>query len=172
MGRVSRIQAGRYNPPTDIPFYAERLKLERLYNLRRADRLMVEGCMRVESNGGRGYLDPAPSTVGASEVRASLRPRVRPNRDETGDALKDSASLDRRGVGTYRRATLPLWVVAGFSASDAMRIAEHAGRVVIVEPAPRETRKVARVATPASDAAATYQARLDALGADLSLIDG
>lgn len=110
MPRVSQVQRGRYNPPTDVPFYALRCEMERRYNLARVARLEVEGCMRVELGGG-AYLDPAPSTVGAGEVRVTERLRVRPNRDEVSDYLRDDAILDRRGRGAYRQYNLPAWMV-------------------------------------------------------------
>lgn len=66
--------------------------------------------MRVEVNGG-AYLDPAPSTVGAGEVRVTERLRVRPNRSEILDYLSDDATLDRRGRGAYRQYNLPAWLV-------------------------------------------------------------
>jgi len=176
MGRVSKIQAGRYNPPTDVPFYSQRVALERLYDRRMVDRLMVEGCMRVESDGARGYLPHAPSTVGASEIRVSPRPRVRPNRDETGDMLKDSATLDRRGMGTYVRRTVPAWFASVLVSLDI----EPATKTAILSRFPstlvetsRPERTAKRVATTAkTDAATSYADRLAAFGADLSLIEG
>jgi hypothetical protein len=175
MGRVSKIQAGRYNPPTDVPFYSQRVALERLYNQRRADRLMVEGCMRVESDGARGYLPHAPSTVGASEVRVSPRPRIRPNRDETGDMLRDSASLDRRGMGTYTRRVVPAWFASLLVSLDL----DPATRTSILDrfpstvvESPKRERQSKRTATTGTDAGASYLDRLAAFGADLSLIEG
>jgi hypothetical protein len=124
MPRVSQIQKGRYNPPlyfdvydveqeewvpvAPIPDYPARCAFERLYDDLRVERLDVEGCMRVESD-GRGFLPVAPSTVNASEVRYSPRPRVRANRDETSDYLDDDDTLDRRGMGAYVRYTMPTW---------------------------------------------------------------
>lgn len=116
MPRVSQIQAGRYLPPTTfdsgelIPQYRERVAFEVAYNLARVERLEVEGCMQAESSSSP-YLDPAPSSVGAGEIRVSERLRVRANREEIGDYLLDDATLDRRRAGAYLLYNLPAWVV-------------------------------------------------------------
>ena len=107
-----------YRVEPDAPGYM--VELERLYQAKRVERLMVESAMRHEgSNDHRGTVDHAPSSVRATEVRVTARQRVKAN-DGTRhgsdlELLNDAAAIRQPRVEAWVSYRVPSWVTAAFT---------------------------------------------------------
>jgi len=86
-----------YVPPTDVPFYSLRLRMEERHNVAEARRLMIEGAMRHEGDGRRPVLGHVSGAVNAPSVSASDRPRVRDSFDARPAADRSSVRNGMRG---------------------------------------------------------------------------
>ena len=176
-GSIDRKRRVYIGPP--CPAYM--VALEDRYSTIRAERLMVEGCMRHEpSNDGRGMVARAASSVSATTISASERARVRDSHDgrsasERSSArpyahatfLKDVArgKSPRRLCGDPVTFTAPAWLVslvyaAELTSEGVTRALAPFERVPFDDtPADtREGRKVARVASVQEQRAASHRA--------------
>lgn len=146
-GSVSKDRQVYVGP--DCPSYM--VRLEERYNTLRADRLVIEGCMRHEpSNDSRGMVTRAPSSVSATTVRASERVRVRDSHDAR--SAQDRATVrpysettfrkdvaygksPRRQCGDPETYTVPVWYLSLVNGAELTT----EGRTAALAPFQRET---------------------------------
>ena len=181
MARKSRIMEGSYDAPI-VEGYEWRMRLERAYMDRMVDRLMVEGCMRHDpSNNRRGTVDHAASSVRATEVRYSERPRVRGNVQsnesmrETLDDARYSSRAPKRFRDRFDTSVVSYRGIAAICLSagiDADTVKGAFPSLVSAFDAPTRERVQRAPKTAATiDHAGTYAARVALLGVDTSLAE-